>query len=500
MPAVDLGQLLAAAFAHIDAGRFPEAGRLARQLDKLRPDLPGLAYLHGLLLLKAGDGRKAAQSLSRALAQTPDAPPLLAALARAQLLQKRYPVAGRLYRRLLTLLPASTEAWQGLADLAAAAGDKAALARLLSRAARLRPDDAVLLTRLGQACREAGQADRAALAFARAIDADPASLAAHLQLAALLRRLQRPAESLALADAAVTLAGEDAAAWLELGMARRDLGQAADAAEAFAVARRFQPDGLEALWLQAESLAAAGAAEAAAGCYRDLLAADPADRFGAGLALAQLAGGSLPERASPAFVRGLFDQYAGSFDHDLVDGLHYRGPAVLADAIARALGAGPFAIFDAGCGTGLAGAALKPRARRLDGADLSGKMLARARARGLYDDLAEGDLVAVLRSRAGRYDLVMAADVLIYLGDLEPVFAAVAAALTPGGGFAFTVEKDAAPEGFSLGAARRYRHSRAYLERLAAASGFTPRLLEEEPVRHDQGRPVPGLVAVLTKG
>lgn len=500
MPAVDLGQLLAAAFAHVDAGRFAEAGRLARQLDKLRPDLPGLAYLNGLLHLAAGDGRKAAQHFSRALSQTPDAPPVLAAMARAQRLQGRDVVAGRLYRRLVRLLPDFAEAWAGLAELAAGGQEGAVEAVVaLDRASRLRPGDALLAVRRGLALQEAGRADGAALAFARAIDADPACVAAHVHLAALLRRLKRPAESLALAEAAVALKPDDPAAWLELGMARRDLGDGAAAVAAFAGARRVDPASLEALWLEAESLAAAGERQQALDCYRALLAHDREDRFGAGLALAQLAGSAPPERAPAAFVQGLFDQYAGSFDHDLVETLHYRGPAVLAEAVARAVGCGPFDIFDAGCGTGLAGQAFKPVARRLEGADLSGGMLDGARARGIYADLAQGDLVAILTARPDRYDLVLAADVLIYLGALQAVFQAVHGALHTGGAFAFTVEKEDASEGFSLGEARRYRHSPAYLEGLAAVYGFRIRLLDDAPVRHDQGRPVPGLVAVLVK-
>ena len=53
-------------------------------------------------------------------------------------------------------------------------------------------------------------------------------------------------------------------------------------------------------------------------------------------------------------------------------------------------------------------------------------MIEKARARDIYDNLSIGDIETAL---SGRYDLVVAADTLVYLGDLSPVFAAVSAHL-----------------------------------------------------------------------
>ncbi|QNB00305.1 methyltransferase domain-containing protein [Massilia sp. Se16.2.3] len=76
-----------------------------------------------------------------------------------------------------------------------------------------------------------------------------------------------------------------------------------------------------------------------------------------------------------------------------------------------------------GCGTGLCGPVLRPRSRTLTGVDLSERMLARAAETGLYDSLACADLQAYLDSCHGDVDLVMAADVLVYFGDLAALFA-----------------------------------------------------------------------------
>ena len=99
-------------------------------------------------------------------------------------------------------------------------------------------------------------------------------------------------------------------------------------------------------------------------------------------------------------------------------------------------------VLDLGCGTGLAGLLFKPCAARLTGIDLSPAMIEKARARDVYDSLIVGDIETAL---IGEYDLILAADTLVYLGDLRPVFAAVADHLAPGGFFLFTTEAKEGP-------------------------------------------------------
>src|SRR5262249_36761156 len=85
----------------------------------------------------------------------------------------------------------------------------------------------------------------------------------------------------------------------------------------------------------------------------------------------------------------------------------------------------------------------RPSAGRLVGVDLSAAMIARADAKGDYDRLVVGNLGAVLSdeiAKAAKYDLVLAADVFVYVSDLAPVFGDVARVLAPRGVVAFTVE------------------------------------------------------------
>jgi predicted TPR repeat methyltransferase len=207
-----------------------------------------------------------------------------------------------------------------------------------------------------------------------------------------------------------------------------------------------------------------------------------------------------PPTASPAgFVANLFDTNADQFEPLLRGSLRYRAPELLSAAVARLVGATPLGldVLDLGCGTGLAGEVFRPVARRLDGVDLSQGMLDQAAAKGVYDRLVAADLVAYLDQAEHSYELVVAADVFVYLGDLAPVFAACRRVLRAGGLLAFTVEAGEEP-GFHLRPTRRYAHHRDYLTRTADDAGFDVCSLHETWTRFDALHPVASYVCVLS--
>ena len=482
-----MGQALGQAFAHLEAGRIEMAKKLARALESQKPEPAGLAYLLGLIALEEGQGKKAAQHLARALQKTPDAVPPMLAMARAQTQQGRLEESRAVYCRLCEIAPDLLAAWRELADLDFAAQKFANAAEPLRRAVQLAPGLAVLRNNLGIAERATGDLTRAAQEFEMAVTLDPAAAKPYANLAGASRRLGAPGAS---ARRAVQLAPEDAAYRIEHGQSLPD----EQALEEFQEAERLLPKQAEPVWLRAEALARLGRKEEAAEAYRRVLVLDPPDGFGAQLALAKLGEGAVPNRAAAAHVSALYDQYAGSFDQDLLGNLDYRGPEVILDGLQRAGVTGPLDILDAGCGTGLAGLAVKNLARRLDGIDLSEKMAEQARTRGVYDSVLVGDL---LKLPKGPYDLVIAADVLIYLGDLAPVAQAVRNALRSGGHFAFTVERGEGG-GYDLRPTGRFAHAESYLRRIAADHGFAVTLLEPTVTRREAGAPVSGLLCLLS--
>jgi predicted TPR repeat methyltransferase len=204
---------------------------------------------------------------------------------------------------------------------------------------------------------------------------------------------------------------------------------------------------------------------------------------------------------SPApYVRHLFDQFSADYDSRMLGDLHYRAPAILRGlaGMVGALAAAPLDILDLGCGTGLGGDAFRDVARRLDGVDLSPLMLEKARARGLYETLTQADIETALAGEGRLYDLVIAADTLVYLGDLTATFSGAACRLKPSGFFLFTVEsKDG--DDFALGAKRRYRHSEAYVRRAAAETGLEIMGVIACSPRDEAHAPVAGSAVALCK-
>lgn len=238
--------------------------------------------------------------------------------------------------------------------------------------------------------------------------------------------------------------------------------------------------------------------------FERALALDPEDRLGAALRLAILGVGDPQAAMAPAYIRRLFDDYAPRFERQLVEGLNYRAPELLVAALRRVTGphVGGFRIgtvLDLGCGTGLMAGALAGAAERIEGVDLSPRMLREAARTGLYARLDQGDLLEHLRERPdAAFDLVLAADVFVYLADLAPVFGQAWRVLRPAGLFAFTVQAGEG-EGATLGADQRYAHSEPYLRRLAAETGFQVAVLDAVSTRRDRGLDVPGFLAVLRR-
>lgn len=261
-----------------------------------------------------------------------------------------------------------------------------------------------------------------------------------------------------------------------------------------------EPNSVEAQYELATALLEAGRMDEAAAAYRRALALG-ADPERTNYKLAAIGRAPVPEATPASFVAAIFDSYADTFETELVGKLKYQIPEVIREMIDASVAPAPrsLRILDIGCGTGLAGERLHDLARRLEGVDLSAKMLAQADAKRIYDDLKQGDLRHALKSRKAACDLIVAADVLIYIGDFTPIFASAYAALRHGGHFAYSVERNEDGRDIVLQTNGRYRHGRAYLEREAAHAGFVLVDARETFVRFETGAAVPGLVHLLRR-
>jgi predicted TPR repeat methyltransferase len=271
------------------------------------------------------------------------------------------------------------------------------------------------------------------------------------------------------------------------------------AAEVLEQALERSPDWAPAWLALGEARERLAETEAAADAYRTALVFDPTDTLGATARLVRL-GALSPRQLPAAYIRSLFDDYAPRYEKHLIEGLAYRGPDLILEALDTVAPGRRFdQALDLGCGDGMMGAKIRPRADTLLGVDLSPAMVAKARERGVYDQVETNDICAFLEARAaGAADLLLAADALPYLGDLNSFFAAAARALAPRGLIAFTTEAIDG-ESYRLIETLRFAHSRLFLRRCAESAGFDVRRLESGVARQENGRDAPGWIGVLER-
>ncbi len=484
-------------------------GRTLRRVKGTRPlprDLDA-ALTRALAHHRAGRLDEAARGYDAVLSRAPRTAPALAMKGMLLLQRGRCPEAIPLLERALAIEPSDGGGWSNLGNALRQVGRIDDAIAACRRAVSLEPRRAEAHNNLGNALRDHGALEEAEAAFERALSLAPTLFAAASNLAHLLaRRGAPPPELIERVDRAMGLGAHarprDLADLHNLrGNALRRAGRASDAIESYRAAIAIEPTFGEAQLnlgrTLAHELALADAVEPlsrglalrpsehavypqlalvlrrlgredeAATVYRAWHEAVPDDPVAAHLAAssARISDQAAPSRASAAYVRREFDGFARSFDEVLLERLGYRGPELVGEALARAgiTPGTPLDVLDAGCGTGLGAAQLRPLARRLVGVDLSREMLRQAASRG-YDELVEADLIEYAASAEGTFDVVTATEVLLYFGDLEAPLGALASTLREGGRLVLTVE--AAPdevERWMLGPSGRYAHAHDYL-------------------------------------
>ncbi|MBP1858212.1 putative TPR repeat methyltransferase [Rhizobium herbae] len=284
-------------------------------------------------------------------------------------------------------------------------------------------------------------------------------------------------------------------------------GEHADAADLMTQALELVPGWAAGWFCLADYEEKSGRKEAAVDALRKVLELNPDDIFGATLKLAFLNGAEAGSPSPSLHVERLFDDYAHRFDTSLVVKLGYSVPETLSALIWEHVGEAHLAyVTDLGCGTGLFGERIRARTDYLEGYDLSANMLAKAADKGVYDHLAQADLSLppetsglFANHKRHRASLVSAADVFLYLGNLDSAFILAGELLAEAGLFAFSVE-DAGNDGdVVLRQSLRYAHSRDYVLRCCGVHGLTVLAIRETVIRNDGGNPVSGILFLARK-
>lgn len=487
-----LGKLLAASGDSIAAlGPLEKAAQ--RQPDNADIWL-ALGISHGL----AKQAIEAETCCRRSLALQPDSARAHFNLANALQAQGRLAEAETEYQAALAIEPGLAMGWSMLAqariglnrpDEAEAAAARAlalddlgeahfTLGRILeargemerardhfSRAAQLLPGLPDAHLRLGAILLQRGDHGAAAESYQRAVDLDADNAHAHFLLAECLQGQRRPVKAEMSYRRALELNGGHLQAHYRFAFLLASLNRNAEAAEHLEAVLRINPDDAQA---------------------RHLLAAQR---------------GETTATAPAGYVTGLFDDFADKFDEKLVGALNYRTPEHLYEVVSQLASpaANSLDIIDLGCGTGLCAPLFRRMARTLHGVDLAPRMIEKARERKLYDALNAGDLVDRLRVRERAWDLAIATDVFIYVGDLQATFAACLSALKPEGLFAFSIESGDDGDTFVLRPTGRYAHSIGYIRSLAKTVGFQEVGHRFTLLRRESGKDVPGHLFLLRR-
>jgi predicted TPR repeat methyltransferase len=343
---------------------------------------------------------------------------------------------------------------------------------------------------------DASEWDEAGVLLEQALERQPDNARAWYRLGNVREEQRRDHDAATCFERAASLDPGHAKSWNNLGAARQRLGFIEPALQAYRMALSADPALLQPHLNLGRFFESRGELADAAAHYRAALAHHPDNGLLTHL-LAAVTGQNTP-RAPQGYVAALFDEAAARFDQHLVEDLGYRVPQALARMLRPRLEA-PARVMDLGCGTGLVGAALTAPGIELVGVDLAPRMLELAAKRRLYTSLILGDAQeALLQAEAGSFQAVVAADVFIYLGELENVFAAVQRVLAAGGVFAFSIE--ALQTGrFQLQPTGRYAHALQYVRTVAQSTGLLERECSDTNIRREKQGYARGYLILLER-
>ena len=403
--------------------------------------------------------------------------------------------AQQLYERLLALDPGNANALHYLGVLLHARERSDEGIERIRESIALDPSVPDWHGNLGNVLLNLGRPEEAADAYALAVDLSPSNAGFLNNLGAVRRAQGRFPEAESAYLKALALDPTRADAHNNLGNLYGAMGLGEQSFKHYCEALVRDPKLYPARKMLGLAYYTLGRFDEAAKVYRDWMAEEPDNPMPRHY-LAACTGEAVPDRADDAYVEATFDAFAESFDAKL-EQLTYRAPQFVADAVSRIHGESgkQLDILDAGCGTGLCGPMIMPFAGRLVGIDLSAQMLAKARLRGVYDELHKAELTAYLEGLDQSCDLVVSADTLCYFGRLEPVCNAAHKALRSQGWLVFTVESrvDAeSNEEFHLNPHGRYSHNPNYVESVLRAAGFARVDADSVTLRNESGSAVHG--------
>jgi predicted TPR repeat methyltransferase len=459
-----------------EAGRFGAARPLLAAARALSPESPELTLIAAQIALGGSAWEEALLELDKGVAGSP---------AHVGLLKCR-------------------------ADLRQRTGDHEGAARDAAEAVIADPGDPGAKAILGAALLSLGRSADAVACLGEAVVGTSNGSAYREALACALERTGDPdaalrvlTEGIAMSPASLPMRN----AAILLCIRRRDFNEATRLAEQ---ARASGVADACTFGMKGHALSSLGDHDQAIVAYQEALKLAPEDPYVRHLVVSAIA---MPgsKRAPEEYIRTVFDGYADRFENHLIS-LRYGIPGAIRKTIlnhpriASGLSLGP--VLDLGCGTGLVALAIGDLPiESFTGVDLSPRMLIHAKAKCIYAELREGDIIADLSSHSQCWPLIVAADVLCYMGALEDLLTLVHQRLEPGGWFVFSVERILPDhEGvipgngnWALQRQGRYAHSEHYVYEAVCAAGFRVLRIDRPVIRREAGTEVPGLLLAIER-
>lgn len=482
-----------------------EAMQSYQQALKQDPDLAEVHNNLATILLQQGDVNAAIRHYAMAVNLQPAYSDAHYNLGLLFIRENKLPEAITQFRNVVTLNPYHIAAKKYLADLLLTEEKPAEAKRFYQEILQTDSKNVDVLNNMGVALLKLGQQQEAIDYFTEVLFLDENHIDARNNLAAMYLQNNRYQNAVRHYQFLLDKNPDDVNALYNIAVAQMAIGELDIAMKNFANVLRHDPTHTDAICNLAAIYVKLGRIPEAIDSYQKAQQLKPNDSL-VNYMLDALTQEKLATQAPENYVTNLFDNYAGYYDKHVGEVLHYQAPTLIHDAINYVLQKKTFAelpdkltILDLGCGTGLSGQMLRDKAKSLIGVDLAAKMLDLARLKNCYNELICADITKFLTTTDQMFDLIVAADVLVYLGDLAPIFHAVKKHLPPKGLFAFTVEAiDSTEQGdFVLRKTARFAHDKQYLIKLAEMHGFTVELIEEVVPRYQENRPLPGYVVVL---
>ena len=410
---------------------------------------------------------------------------------------KKFEEAQAIYEQVLSIESNHFDALNLLGALSVQNKKYTKAIECLNKALQINPHHAASYSNHGIALKEFMRFEEALASFDKAISIKPDFALAYSNRGIVLKQLKRFEEALTSYDRAISIKADYADAYSNRGNALEELERYEEALASFDKAISINPDNAETYFNSGNLLKKLNRLDDAITSYENALSINP-NFIKAQYELATLGVGGKPKVMPRDSVVSLFDNYADRFDDHLVRILDYHTPTILFDQYKRHNTLKVKKLLDLGCGTGLFGDVFRNSADNMIGVDLSEGMLSKARLKQIYTKLVCEDILHFLEKQNDKFELIICADVFVYIGELKDVFFYITSSLEEKGFFSFSIENSQSVS-YELKTTGRYGHGLSYIKEIAKSNNLSILDIQEISIRKDKGIYVSGSAILLQK-